>query len=299
MVKLIGGRYSMKVSKSYRIFQIINVTFMVFVVCATLYPFLYLVAQSFSSEAAIYAGKVTFLPVDFTTKTYEVVFRTSDFFNAYKNTIIYTIAGTLVSVSLSAILAYPLSKPNLLGQRILTPFIVFTMFFTGGLIPNYILINSLGMRNTIWSIIIPGAISTYNVLLMRSFFYSLPNELEEAAAVDGLNTYGIFLKIVLPLSKPILATMVLFYAVGMWNNWFGPFIYLDDKKLHPVALYLRGIVAGATGSTEIGASTEEASQIGANIRSCTMVLTALPIMCVYPFVQRYFVQGMMIGSVKG
>lgn len=289
----------MKVSKSYRIFQIINVTFMVFVVCATLYPFLYLVAQSFSSEAAIYAGKVTFLPVDFTTKTYEVVFRTSDFFNAYKNTIIYTIAGTLVSVSLSAILAYPLSKPNLLGQRILTPFIVFTMFFTGGLIPNYILINSLGMRNTIWSIIIPGAISTYNVLLMRSFFYSLPNELEEAAAVDGLNTYGIFLKIVLPLSKPILATMVLFYAVGMWNNWFGPFIYLDDKKLHPVALYLRGIVAGATGSTEIGASTEEASQIGANIRSCTMVLTALPIMCVYPFVQRYFVQGMMIGSVKG
>ena len=173
------------------------------------------------------------------------------------------------------------------------------MFFTGGLIPNYILINSLGMRNTIWSIIIPGAISTYNVLLMRSFFYSLPNELEEAAAVDGLNTYGIFLKIVLPLSKPILATMVLFYAVGMWNNWFGPFIYLDDKKLHPVALYLRGIVAGATGSTEIGASTEEASQIGANIRSCTMVLTALPIMCVYPFVQRYFVQGMMIGSVKG
>ena len=206
---------------------------------------------------------------------------------------------TLVSLAFSAMLAYPLSKPNLIGQKILTPFIVFTMFFSGGLIPNYILINSLGMRNTIWAIILPGAISTYNVLIMRSFFYSLPTELEEAAAVDGLDAYGIFFKIVLPLSKPILATMVLFYAVGMWNNWFGPFIYLDDKKLQPVALYLRGIVAGATGTAEVGATSEEAAQIGANIRSCTMVLTALPIICIYPFVQRYFVEGMMIGSVKG
>lgn len=289
----------MKESRSYRVFQVINFIFMLFIVCVTLYPFLYLVAQSFSSEAAIYAGKVKLLPVDFNLKTYEVVFRTADFFNSYKNTIIYTVTGTLVSLAFSAMLAYPLSKPNLIGQKILTPFIVFTMFFSGGLIPNYILINSLGMRNTIWAIILPGAISTYNVLIMRSFFYSLPTELEEAAAVDGLDAYGIFFKIVLPLSKPILATIVLFYAVGMWNNWFGPFIYLDDKKLQPVALYLRGIVAGATGTAEVGATSEEAAQIGANIRSCTMVLTALPIICIYPFVQRYFVEGMMIGSVKG
>lgn len=289
----------MKASKSYRAFQIVNTIFMIFVVCATLYPFLYLVAQSFSSEAAIYAGKVKLLPVDFNLKTYEVVFRTPDFFNSYKNTIIYTITGTIVSVALSALLAYPLSKPQLMGQKFLTPFIVFTMFFGGGLVPNYILINSLGMRNSIWAVIIPGAINTYNVLIMRSFFYSLPTELEEAAAVDGLDAYGIFFQIVLPLSKPILATMVLFYAVGMWNNWFGPFIYLDDKELQPVALYLRGIVAGATGTTEMGATSDEALQIGANIRSCTMVLTALPIICIYPFVQKHFVQGMMIGSVKG
>lgn len=289
----------MKESKAYRIFQGINFVIMAFIVLATLYPFIYLVAQSFSSEAAVYAGKVNLLPVEFTTKTYEVVLRTQDFFISYKNTLVYVILGTLISLILSCLLAYPLSKAKLRGQKFLTPFIIFTMFFAGGLIPNYILINSLGLRNSMWSVILPSAINTYYVLIMKSFFSSLPEELEEAAAVDGMNTYGIFFKIVLPLSKPILATMTLFYAVDMWNNWFGPFIYLDDKALHPVTLYLRGIVQGATGTAEAGAAFDEASQVAATIRSCTMVLTALPIMCVYPFIQKYFVQGMMIGSVKG
>lgn len=150
-----------------------------------------------------------------------------------------------------------------------------------------------------WAIIIPGCISTYNVLLMKSFFSSLPEELEEAAAVDGMSTYGIFTKIIIPLSKPILATMFLFYIVGIWNNWFGPFLYLDSKEKWPVALYLRQIIMGATGTTEMGASSDEASQIAANVKSCCMVLTAAPIICIYPFVQKYFVKGMMMGSVKG
>jgi putative aldouronate transport system permease protein len=272
---------------------------MCLVVIVTLYPFLYLIAQSFSSEAAVYSGSVTILPVGFNTRTYEVVLANKDFYTSYKNTFIYVISGTLVSLCMSSILAYPLSKAKLRGHGILTKFVIFTMFFAGGLIPNYVLINSLGMRNSIWAIIIPGAINTYYVLIMRSFFVSIPDELEEAAAIDGMSTYGIFLKIVLPLSKPIIATMVLFYAVDMWNNWFAPFIYLDNKNLQPVTLYLRGIVEGATSATEVGAAYEEVSQISANIRSCAMVLTALPIMCVYPFVQKYFVQGMMIGSVKG
>lgn len=289
----------MKVSKSYRVFQCINFIFMCLVVIVTLYPFLYLIAQSFSSEAAVYSGSVTILPVGFNTRTYEVVLANKDFYTSYKNTFIYVISGTLVSLCMSSILAYPLSKAKLRGHGILTKFVIFTMFFAGGLIPNYVLINSLGMRNSIWAIIIPGAINTYYVLIMRSFFVSIPDELEEAAAIDGMSTYGIFLKIVLPLSKPIIATMVLFYAVDMWNNWFAPFIYLDNKNLQPVTLYLRGIVEGATSATEVGAAYEEVSQISANIRSCAMVLTALPIMCVYPFVQKYFVQGMMIGSVKG
>lgn len=289
-----------KESVGYRIFQICNFIIMTVIVFLTLYPFIYLVAQSFSSESAIYAGKVSFFPIDFTTKTYQVILSKPDFFQYYGNTILYSVIGTLISLIGTAILAYPLSKKRLILNKFFTPFIVFTMFFAGGMIPNYILIaQALHMRDTMWAIIIPSCISAYNVLLMKSFFASLPDELEEAAAVDGMSTYGIFLKIVVPLSKPILATMFLFYIVGIWNNWFGPFLYLDTKEKWPVALYLRQIIMGATGTTEIGAASDEASQIAANVRSCCMVLTAAPIICVYPFVQKYFVKGMMIGSVKG
>lgn len=272
---------------------------MIAVVAITLYPFLYLVAQSFSSEAAIYAGKVSIIPVDFTIQTYKTVMGKGDFLRYYGNTILYAVVGTLISLAGSSILAYPLSKSHLRMNKFFAPFVVFTMFFGGGLIPNYVLINALGMRDSIWAILIPGCISTYNVLLMKSFFAGIPSELEEAAEVDGLNQYGVFFKIVLPLSKPIMATMTLFYAAGMWSNWFGPFIYLDNKDKWPIALYLRQIVQGATGTAELGAIADEATQIAATVKSCSMVLMALPIICVYPFIQKYFVQGMMIGSVKG
>lgn len=300
MIKAIGKQEGIKISTGYRIFQIFNFCIMAIIVFFTLYPFVYLVAQSFSSEAAIYAGKVGFLPVDFTTKTYKVILSKPDFFVYYGNTIFYSIVGTIISLIGTAILAYPLSKKRLVANKFFVPFVVFTMFFAGGMIPNYILIaQALHMRDTMWAIIIPGCISTYNVLLMKSFFSSLPEELEEAAAVDGMSTYGIFTKIIIPLSKPILATMFLFYIVGIWNNWFGPFLYLDSKEKWPVALYLRQIIMGATGTTEMGASSDEASQIAANVKSCCMVLTAAPIICIYPFVQKYFVKGMMMGSVKG
>lgn len=289
-----------KESVSYRVFTVFNTLFMILVVFVTLYPFVYLVAQSFSSEAAIYAGKVSFVPVEFTTKTYEVILSKPDFFLYYKNTIVYSVVGTLISVAGSAMLAYPLSKDRLVLNKFFTPFVVFTMFFAGGMIPNYILVaQTLHMRDTMWAVVLPGCISTFNVLIMKSFFASLPKELEEAASIDGMSAYGTFLKIIIPLSKPIMATMFLFYIVGIWNSWFGPFLYLDSKSKWPVALYLRQIIMGATGTTEIGAGAEEASQISANVRSCCMVLTAAPIICVYPFVQKYFVQGMMIGSVKG
>ena len=272
---------------------------MLIVVVLTLYPFLYLVAQSFSSEAAVYNGKVFLFPVDFNTDTYKAVLKTGDFFMTYGNTILYTVTGTILSVFLTAILAYPLAKANLRLNKIIMPLVIFTMYFSGGLIPNYILINSLHMRNTIWAILIPGAISTFYVLLMRAFFQSMPKDLEEAAMIDGLNTYGIFVRIILPLTKPIVATMVLFYAVGIWSNWFGPFIYLDSKKYWPVALYLRQIIMSASSTTDGGADAMDAQQIAATVKACTMVLSSAPIICVYPFVQKYFVQGMMLGSVKG
>ena len=298
--KIVQQKNKVKDSMGFRVFQVINTVIMIFVVFVTLYPFVYLVAQSFSSEGAIYAGKVSFFPVEFTARTYQVILSKPDFFLYYKNTIVYSLLGTIISVAGSALLAYPLSKERLVLNKFFTPFVVFTMFFAGGMIPNYILIaQALHMRDTMWALIIPGAISTYNVLIMKSFFASLPGELEEAASIDGMNTYGIFLKIILPLSKPIMATMFLFYIVGIWNNWFGPFLYLDSKDKWPVALYLRQIIMGATGTAEIGAVSDEASQISANVRSSCIVLTAAPIICVYPFVQKYFVQGMMIGSVKG
>ncbi|WNS44197.1 carbohydrate ABC transporter permease [Paenibacillus sp. MMS20-IR301] len=290
----------MKVSASYRTFQIVNGIIMALVVFITLYPFVYLVAQSFSSEAAVYAGKVSFYPVGFTTKTYEILLSKPDFFRYYGNTILYSVVGTAISVAATAVLAYPLSKEKLRMNKFFIPFVLFTMYFGGGLIPNYILVaKTLAMRDTIWAIIIPGAISAFNVILMKTFFSSLPPELEEAAKVDGLDVYGIFWRITLPLSKPILATIVLFVIVGIWNNWFGPSLYLQTKEKWPIALYLKQVIDSAVSPTEMGATSEQATQIAATVKSAAMVLTSLPIICVYPFVQKYFVQGMMIGSVKG
>ena len=279
---------NIKPSKSYRVFQVLNTIFMIFVLFIALYPFVYLIAQSFSSDAAVSAGKVTFFPIDFTLDTYKYILRDNSFFRFYGNTIVYAAISTIISVISTAVLAYPLSKTRLRLNKFFTPFVVFTMYFTGGIIPNYILITQwLGLRDSMLAIVIPGAISTFNLLVMKSFFAGLPEELEEAAAIDGMGVYGIFLKIILPLSKPILATMALFYLVGMWNEWFGPLMYLDTREKWPIALWVRQLVEGAN-NTEIGSSAE-ASSVQATVKSATMVLTSAPIICVYPFVQKYFV----------
>ena len=288
---------NMKPTKGYRAFQVINTIIMIFVIFITLYPFVYLVAQSFSSDAAASAGKVTFYPIGFNVNTYKYILRDNQFFRYYGNTIFYTVVGTFISVACTALIAYPLSKPRLRLNKVITPIVVFTMYFAGGMIPNYIVITQwLGLQDSMWSIILPNAISTFNLLVMKSFFAGLPEELEEAAAIDGMNTYQIFLKIIIPLSKPIIATMCLFYMVTMWNEWFTPMLYLDSKDKWPVALYVRQLVEGAN-NTEIGSS--DASSVQATVKSATMVLTSIPIICVYPFVQKYFVQGMTIGAVKG
>lgn len=289
-----------KATPGSRIFNGVNALIMTVVVLFTLYPFVYLVAQSFSSEAAVYAGKVTFYPVDFTTLTYNVILSKPDFFRYYGNTILYAVVGTLIAVSATAVMAYPLSKEKLRLNKFFIPFVLFTMYFGGGLIPNYILVaKTLDMRNTIWALVIPGAISAFNVILMKTFFSSLPNELEESAKVDGLDVYGIFLRITLPLSKPILATMLMFVVVGIWNSWFDASLYLQSKEKWPVALYLRQVIETAISPAELGASAEQTTQIAATVKSAAMVLTSLPMICIYPFVQKYFVQGMMIGAVKG
>jgi putative aldouronate transport system permease protein len=265
----------------------------------TLYPFVNVVARSFSEERAIQAGKVNLLPRGFNTTTYEVVMADPVFWTNYRNTLVYTVVATAISMVLTTCYAYVLSKRQLKGRALLVGIAVFTMFFNGGLIPNYVLVSSLGLRNTIWAVVLPNAINVFNLLVMKAFFEGLPGELEEAAAVDGLGTYGILWRIVLPLSKAVIATMVLFYAVAFWNSWFPAFLYLDDADLFPVTIYLRNLIAGSTGGSDISTPSDTALQIAANIQAVTIVLTALPIMLVYPFVQRYFVSGVTLGAVKG
>lgn len=290
--------YHIKDSKAYTVFKVFNTLLMIVICIVMLYPFLYLVAQSFSSEAAIVKGEVGIIPVDFSINTYKSIIEDGRFLKYYGNTVIYSIIGTVCAVFFSALLAYPLSKPELRANKFFNPFVIFTMYFAAGLIPNFVLMNALGLRDTMAAFVLPGMISTYYVILMRSFFATVPKELEEAGEIDGLSKIQTFFKIALPLSKPILATMVLFYLVFYWNNWFDAFLYFDTTDKWPVAYYLRQLIANANSTSDPSAAAE-AMAISANIKSCAMVLTAAPIICVYPFVQKYFVQGMMLGGVKG
>ena len=290
---------TVKDTRGYRVFSVVNAIVLVLVMVVTLYPFVNILAQSFSSEAFITTGQVNLVPRGFNLDTYGTVMGDSLFWTNYKNTVIYTVVATIIAMVLTTTFAYAISKKHLRGRNVFIGLAVFTMFFNGGLIPNYVLINELGMTNTIWAIVIPNAISVFNLLVMKSFFENMPEELEEAAAIDGLSTYGTLLRIVLPLSKAVIATMVLFYAVSFWNSWFTAFLYLDDAELYPVTVYLRNLIAGVTTASSLGAGGEGAGQVAANIQSVTMVLTVLPIVLLYPFVQKYFVSGIMLGSVKG
>lgn len=284
-----------KQSNAYRVFTVCNTILMIIMCAAMLYPFIYLIAQSFSSAAAINAGKVGLWPVDFSLTTYKNILSGGEFVRYYGNTIVYSVLGTALALLFSSMLAYPLSKVELKGNKIVGPLIIFTMYFGGGMIPSYVVMTTLGLKNTVAGFLLPGLISTYYVILMRSFFATIPKELEEAGEMDGLNKIGVFFRIALPLSMPIMATMALFYLVQYWNDWFDAFLYLKDKAKWPVAYYLQNLISQSQNVEDVG----DALDVAANIKSCAMVLTAAPIICVYPFIQRYFVQGMMLGGVKG
>jgi putative aldouronate transport system permease protein len=287
------------VTRGYRAFQAVNGFILATVVAVTLFPFINIVARSFSGEQEIRSGQVTIWPKGFNLTTYDKVMSDPIFWVNYRNTVLYTVVATVIALVLTTCYAYVLSKRHLKGRGLLVGIAVFTMFFNGGLIPNYVLVSALGLRNTLWAIVLPNAISVFNLLVMKAFFESLPVELEEAAAVDGSGTYGTLLRIVLPLSKAVLATMLLFYAVSFWNSWFAGFLYMDRQELFPVTVYLRNLIAGATSGTDNTATSEAALQIAASIQAVTIVLIMLPIMLVYPFIQRYFVSGVMLGAVKG
>ena len=268
-----------------------------------LYPCIFVLSASFSSGSAVQAGKVWLFPVDFSLQGYELVFNTSSIWVGFKNSLFYTVVGTAINVSITMVCAYCLSRPDLPGRNGLSLFFAFTMFFAGGLIPNYLLLQKLGMINTRWAILIPGAMTAYNMIVARTFISSnIPRELMEAAQIDGCSDIRYFTDIVLPLSKAVIAVLVLFYGVAHWNSYFNALIYLHDRSLFPLTLFLREILAmGEIDPTAITDPDLQAmiEQYAAVIKYALIVVSMVPIMIIYPFVQKHFVKGVMIGSVKG
>lgn len=290
----------MKKSLGKKIFDVINVTFMVLLTIVTLYPLINQIAYSLSGSNAILNGKVGLLPVDFTLSTYKDIMSEAMFVKDYINTIVYTVVGTLIGLIMTTICAYALSKKGLYGGGVFLKLIVFTMFFGGGLIPYFMLIKNLGMLDTIWAIVLPGAIMPYHVLLMRTYFSGLPDDLEDASRIDGLSQFGHFIRIALPLSKPILATITLFIAVIYWNDWFSALIYLNDGAKHPVTLYLRNIMMGSTMASQSGQGVDASvKSVAQSVQAASMIMVIFPVLCIYPCVQKYFVKGVMIGAIKG
>lgn len=288
-------------SMGSKVFDAFNVVFMFLFLLVTLYPFWYVVIVSFSDGKAVLGGRVSLMPVDFTLDTYKVVLRDSSIITGFKNTLIYTGLGTLINLVCTSMCAYPLSRPDLMGKKQIMGFIVFTMFFSGGMIPSYLVMNQMKLIDTVWAMVLPGAISTYNMVVMRTFFMGIPESLHESACLDGANEWQVLVRIVLPLSTPILATMLLFYAVGHWNSYMNALLYLNSKSRFPLQSILRNMVVDgqlSEAQTQVGGGSSF-TVIETTMKYATIVVSTVPILMIYPFVQKYFVKGVMIGSLKG
>ena len=265
------------------------------VVCVV--PFIYMFALSLSDAKEILNNRVGLWPRGFDTAAYRAIFRYPNFFLAYLNTLFYTSAGTLTALFFTILFGYPLSKSFLRGKNFFLMMVVFSMFFSGGLIPTYLLIVNLRLTNTPLAILLPFAINPFNLIILISFFKGVPHEIEEAALIDGLGYYGILFKIVLPLSTAALATIGLYYAVFFWNDWFHALIYLKSSQ-YPVMLFLRNIVNGTMMIGE-GAGSAEGNSLGIAIKAAVIMVSTLPIIILYPLLQRFFIAGLTVGSVKG
>ena len=268
-----------------------------------LYPLVYILSSSFSSPSAVAAGKVVLFPVDFSLRGYKAVFDYDLVYTGYRNTIFYTVVGTMINISLTMIAAYPLARRNLPGKGFFTFLFTFTMMFSGGMIPNYILMKELKIINTAWCMLLPGAVSAYNLIVTRTFIQnSIPEELLEAAQIDGCTDAQFFFRFVLPLSKAVMAVITLYYAVHHWNAYFNAFLYLNKRDLYPLQIFLREILIMNSVNTEMVVDTQmqEAMQGMADLLKYSLiVVSTAPILCIYPFLQRYFIKGVMIGSLKG
>lgn len=289
-----------KLSIGERVFEVFNNLFMILLCLVTLYPFYYVLIASFSDPSWIVKQRgLIWLPEGFNLDAYVRVLDNPMILQGYMNTLFVVTVGTLINVFMTALGAYGLSRQNVMWKNPIMFFIVFTMFFSGGLIPNYLLVSELGMLDSLWALIIPGAISAFNLIIMRTAFHGVPISLEESAKLDGANDFTVLFRIILPLSLPVIAVMILFYGVGHWNSWFNALIYLRDRELYPLQLVLREIlITNSTDSMMTGTNAADTMPIGETIKYATIVVATVPILVLYPFLQKYFVKGVMIGAIK-
>lgn len=289
---------------SNKIFDIVNYTLLFLMMLLVLYPLYFVVIASFSDPNAIYAGKVVFLPKDVSLDGYKMLFEDALIWKGYWNTIRYTVIGTSINVVLTVCAAYALSRKKLPGRKALTLFITFTMFFNGGLIATYLLVQKMGLINSMWAVILPVAVGPWNLIVAKSFFENnVPEELHEVACVDGCSELRAFISVILPISKAIVAIMVLFYAVSHWNSYFNAMLYLTDDQRYPLQLVLRNLLiqTDMTAMSVSGDMTSLAEQqrIADQIKYGVIIVSSVPVMVMYPFVQKYFAQGVTIGAIKG
>ena len=273
------------------------------VLVIVLYPLIFVVSASISNPLTVLRGEMVLFPAELSFVGYERIFSNPEILTGYGNTVLYTVVGTSINLLMTILAAYPLSRKDFAGRQVITWFIVFTMFFSGGLIPTYLLVKNLGLINTIWALILPGAVSVWNIIIMRTFFQSsIPGEIQESAAIDGCSNTQTLIRIVLPLSAPIIAVMVLFYAVGHWNAYFSALIYLNDRAKYPLQLFLREILIKSEVDQMAGSMTTNTQTYlmeAEAIKYAIVIVANLPVLLLYPFLQKYFVKGIMIGAIKG
>lgn len=282
------------------VFSWFNTCFMLLLCFVTLYPFIYILFASLSdpTEMAQFRGML-FSPLGFSLDAYKAVLQNPMVTTGYRNTLFYVTIGTAINLIMTTLGAYALSRRNVYFKNHIMFYIVITMVFSGGLIPSFLLVNNLGMLNTPWALLLPGAINSFNLIIMRTAFLGIPPSLEESARIDGANDWVIMARIIIPLSMPVIAVMILWYAVGHWNSYFSALIYLRDRELFPLQLVLREIlISNSTDSMMTGAATGDRMDIGITIKYATIIVSTLPILILYPFLQKYFVHGVMIGALK-
>lgn len=291
--------------KHVQLFDVFNTIFMFFLMIVMIYPFLNVFATSLSTPSAINAGVVSFYPRGFNLTGYKYIIEDGRIFTGYKNTILYAGVGTLLTLTLTSLAAYALSRKQLVGRKFFNVYWAITMFFGGGTVPTYLVIKNLGLLNTFAVMVIPGCVGAYTLFVFRSFMYSLPNELMEAAYIDGAGEWRVWSSVVLPLSKPLLATYALFTIVGHWNSWYSALLYLKNTEMHPLQLFLRKIIVQEdmsntyVGTSATGLLANSGLMVKENAQMAAVVLTIAPIMAIYPYIQKFFVKGVMIGSLKG